>query len=113
MIAAAVAAIPGGLADAVVRLVVRDVERVVARELDHAPIRGWKAAALHFQLDLRRPLPADRREESGAPGRRQTLPELLESYLAHRPLPASVDRSRFVAEGLALLEAAEQAAVEG
>lgn len=113
LIAEAVAAIPGGLDDAVVRLVVRDVERVVARELDHAPIRAWKAAALHFQLDLRRPVPADRREESGAPGRRQTLPELLESYLAHRPLPASVDRARFVAEGLALLEAAEQAAAEG
>jgi DNA repair exonuclease SbcCD nuclease subunit len=113
LIAEAVAAIPDGVHDAVVRLVVRDIERVVARELDHAPIRAWKAAALHFQLDLRRPLPADAREESGAPRGRQTLPEMLESYLAHRPLPASVERSRFVAEGLALLEAAEQAAAEG
>jgi hypothetical protein len=113
LIASAVASLPGGIDEAVIRLVVRDVPRAVARELDHAPIRAWKAAALHFQLDLRRPLPTTRTEGSGAPGRRQTLPELLADYLAHRPLPTGVDRPSFVAEGLARLEAAERAAVEG
>ncbi len=113
LIASAVAGVPGGIADAVVRLVVRDVPRAVARELDHAPIRAWKASALHFQLDLRRPEPAGLRVGSAAPGRRQTLPELLEDYLAHRPLPASIDRPRFIETGLALLDDAEHAAVEG
>jgi DNA repair protein SbcD/Mre11 len=113
LIANAVADVPGGIADAVIRLVVRDVPRTVARELDHAPIRAWKAAALHFQLDLRRPAPHAREVGMGAPGKRQTLPELVEGYLAQRALPAGVDRKDFVAEGLALLDDAERAAAEG
>src|SRR5439155_1618738 len=41
--------------DQIVRLLVWDVERATARDLDHAAIRGYKARALNFQLDLRRP----------------------------------------------------------
>lgn len=106
-IAARLAAIPGGLADKVVRLVVRDVPRHVGRDIDHAAIRGYKAEALHFQLDLRRP--EDRRTVGvGAPGRRQTLPEIVAAYLAARPLPSEVDRETFVRMGTELLDAVER-----
>jgi hypothetical protein len=110
-IAARVAAVPGGIADQVVRLVVSGVPRHIARQLDHAAIRGWKAEALHFQLDLRRPEPS-RSTGVGSPGRRQTLPDLVEEYLTRRALPAGVDRPAFVREGRELVEAAERELVE-
>lgn len=111
-IAARVAAVPGGIADQVVRLVVRNVPRHVARDLDHAQVRAWKAAALQFQLDLRRPDPT-RVVGVGAPGRRQTLPEIVRDFLAHRLLPGGVDRARFVTSGVELLEQLEREALEG
>ncbi len=106
-----VAGAPGGITDQVVRLVVHDVPRHVARQLDHAAIREWKAEALHFHLDLRRPEPV-RSIGVGAPGRRQTLPEIVADYLARRPLPAEVDRAAFVRAGTALVEAAAAEGVE-
>lgn len=113
LLADAIAAAPGGIADAVVRLVVRNVPRPVARELDHAAIRQWKAAALHLHLDLRRPAPTAREVGMGAPGHRQTLAEMVEAFLRGRPLPGGVDREAFLAEGRAVLAEAEQAANEG
>jgi DNA repair exonuclease SbcCD nuclease subunit len=110
-IAARVAAVPGGIADQVVRLVVTNVPRHLARQLDHAVIRAWKSEALHFQLDLRRPEPT-RMTGIGSPGRRQTLPELVEEYLGARALPAEVDRARFVRAGRELVEAAEREMAE-
>ncbi|MDX2193576.1 MAG: DNA repair exonuclease [Gemmatimonadales bacterium] len=107
-LAEAIAAVPGGLADKVVRLVVDDVPRHVARELDHARLREWRAAALHFQLDLRRPGERRRDAVAGEPGRRRTLPELLRAHLAARPLPAELDRERFVALGTGALDAVLQ-----
>jgi DNA repair protein SbcD/Mre11 len=104
-IAARLAAVPGGLADKVVRLVVHDVPRHVVRELDHAAIRAAKATALHLHLDFRRPA-VQRVTGVGAPGARQTLSDVLRGYLRGRPLPERVDRERFVAEGVALLDAA-------
>jgi DNA repair protein SbcD/Mre11 len=104
--------VPGGIAAAVVRQVVRNVPRAVGRELDHARIRDWKAAALNFQLDLRRPGQPVRQQTSGAPGSRQTLAELLEEFLAHRALPAGLSREAFVTRGLALLSRVEHAAEE-
>ncbi len=107
----------GGLADdltgAVVRQVVRNVPRAVARELDHAAIREWKGRALHFQLDLRRPEPGAREVGMGAPGARRTLAEEVRVYLEGRKLPAGMDRDRFIAEGVGLLDEAERAAGEG
>jgi hypothetical protein len=111
-IAARVAALPGGIEDKIVRLVVRDVPRHVARQLDHAAVRTYKADALHFHLDLRRP-EVHREVGVGAPGRRQTLPEIVRGYLARRPLPAEVDRDEFVRAGAELMDAVEREAAAG
>lgn len=95
--------------DQVVRLVVYDVSRATARDLDHAAIRQDKARALNFQLDVRRP--AEHRVTAvGGPGRRQTLPDTLRDFLTRRPLDADLDRDEFVRLGVEYLE---QVAREG
>lgn len=105
LLADAVSGVTGGIEGAVVRQVIRNVPRPVARELDHGRIREWKASALQFQLDLRRPEVTGKRVGSGAPGHRLTLPEVVEQYLRERPLPASIDRDDFVQTGLQLFHA--------
>ena len=107
LIAERVAAISGGVADKVVRLRVQNIPRHVARELDHQAIRGLKSAALHFHLDLRRP-EINRIVGVGSPGRRQTLPELVRSFLERRPLPAELDREAFVRLGATLMDSVER-----
>lgn len=107
LIAERVAAVSGGVTDKIVRLRVHGIPRHVARELDHAAIRALKATALHFHLDLRRP-EVHRAVGTGAPGRRQTLPELVRSYLERRPLPAELDRATFVALGETLIDGVER-----
>jgi exonuclease SbcD len=96
------ATMPGGLDDAIVRLVIEQIPRHVVRELDHAGIRAAKARALHLQLDFRRP-ESERSIGVGAPGRRQTLPDLVREYLQRRPLPERLSRERFVSLGVDLL----------
>ncbi|UCD24065.1 MAG: DNA repair exonuclease [Gemmatimonadota bacterium] len=91
VLAERVASSPNGIADNIVRQVVFDVPRPIAREMDHQQIRELKATALHFNLDVRRPAPS-RVVGVGAPGRRQTLSELVTEYLARRTLTAEVDR---------------------
>ncbi len=98
--------IPGGIEGKIVRLKVYNVPRHIARELNHAAIRDYKAAALHFRFDLRRPEPR-RTVGIGTPGHRQTLPELVRSYLEQRPLPPHMDREEFVRLGTELIEVAE------
>jgi DNA repair exonuclease SbcCD nuclease subunit len=100
-------AVPGGVADRIVRLRVYDVPRHVARELDHAAVRAWKSEALHFHLDIRRP-EVHRTVGVGAPGRRQTLPDMVRDYLRGRPLPAELDREQFVRLGGDLMDAVER-----
>jgi hypothetical protein len=107
LIAERVRALPGGVEDRIVRLRVWNIPRHVARELDHPGIRALKSAALHFQLDLRRP-EIHRTVGMGAPGRRQTLPELVRGYLERRPLPAELDRETFVRLGESLMDAVER-----
>jgi DNA repair protein SbcD/Mre11 len=76
-------AVPGGIADKIVRLVVGDVPRSVFREVNHRRIREWKAQALHFHLDARAP-EVRRRTPAGAPARRQTLQEQVAGFLRNR-----------------------------
>ena len=99
-IAAHVAAAKPAIDGQIVRQLVFDVSRATARDLDHAAIRGYKARALHYQLDLRRP-EARRDETAGGPfAQRQTLPETVQTFLEHRPLDADLDRAEFVRLGV-------------
>src|SRR6185295_5449322 len=102
--------------DKVVRLMLRDVPRHVARDLDHRALREYRRVALHFNLDVRPP-ELTRRVASGAPGRPVTLAETLRERLRSRPLDADLDRERFVATGLEYLArvdaGAEATRVEG
>lgn len=89
----------------VVRLVVFDVSRATARDLDHAAIRGWKARALNFHLDLRRP-EETREVGMGAPARRQPLADVVRDFLGRRPLDADLPRDEFVRLGVSYVEQA-------
>jgi len=113
-IAARLAAVPAGIAGAVVRLVVQNVPRSLGHALDHGALRVHKAAALHLQLDLRRPDPYRRTVGVGAPaGRRPPLADVVADFLARRPLDADLDRARFVALGREALDAVERELQEG
>lgn len=107
LIAERLAALPGGIANRIVRLRVYDIPRHVARELNHAAVRAYKSEALHLHLDLRRP-EVHRMVGVGSPGRRQTLPEMVASYLERRPLPAELDRPAFVRLGRELMDSVER-----
>jgi hypothetical protein len=107
IIAIRLAAIPGGLSNKIIRLLVFDIPRHVARELSHTAIRSFKTEALHFHLDLRRP-EVRRMTGVGSPSGRQTLPELVASYLEGRPLPAELDREAFVRLGRDLMDSVER-----
>jgi DNA repair protein SbcD/Mre11 len=105
-IAARVKAARPAVDDQIVRLLVWDVSRATARDLDHAAIRGYKTRAFNFLLDVRRP---DVQRDVGAGalgGRRQTLPETVRGFLTRRPLDADLDRSAFVTLGVEYVEAA-------
>lgn len=94
--------------DAIVRLVIDDIPRHVARELDHAALREYRRRTLHFHLDCRRPEPIRLSAVSGAPGRRPSLAETLRDRLHARPLESNVDREALVRLGLKYLRDAEE-----
>ncbi len=106
-----VTAVPGGIDDQVVRQLVWNVPRYVARDLDHARIRDYKARALHYHLDIRRP-PPKRETGVGAPGARRTLMDIVEDALSRRLLDAQVDRGRLIALARGYLERVEREAGE-
>ena len=108
-IAGAVSHAKGGIDDKVVRLVVRDVPRHVLREIDHKAFREFQRRALHFDLDARRPEIVPR-HESGAPGRRPSLADILRESLRSRTLTSDIDRDRLVELGAHYLREAEQIA---
>ncbi len=110
LIRAAVEAIPGGIEDKIVRVLVWDLPRHVARELDHRQFRDYKRQALHFHLDTRRPEVA-RIQASGGPGRRPSLAEVVREKLQARPLENDIDRGELVDLGLRYLRDAENATV--
>ncbi len=106
-IAEVVESTPGGIDDKVVRLVVYDVPRHVARQLDHRRLRDFRRRALHFQLDTRRP-ETIRSSGRGAPGRRASLDELVRDKLRERIIPPDVDRDSLVELGVKYLKDAEE-----
>ena len=100
----------GGIDDKIVRLIVRDVPRHIARELDHKAIRDYKRRALNFHLDVRRP-DVLRLHGAGAPGRRPSLNEIVREKLLARPLDSDVDRTALVERAIAYLDEAQLIAV--
>ena len=96
----------GGIDDKVVRLVVRDLPRHIARDLDHKTLREYKRRALHFHLDTRRP-EIMRLSGQAAPGRRPSLAEVVREKLMNRVLESDIDRKELVALGLRYLSEAE------
>jgi DNA repair exonuclease SbcCD nuclease subunit len=98
--------VSGGIDDKIVRQVVRDVPRHIARELDHKALRELKRRALHYHLDTRRP-EVIRAVASGGPGRRPSLADTVRDHLQRRVMTADIDRDRLVALGLDYLREAE------
>ncbi|MBA2688794.1 MAG: DNA repair exonuclease [Gemmatimonadaceae bacterium] len=108
----AVESCDGGIADNIVRLVVRDVPRHVLREIDHKALREFQRKALHFQLDARRPdVMRHQATGSGAPGRRASLADTVREHLRSRAIVAGVDRDSLVDLGLKYLSEAENVAI--
>ena len=99
---------PGGLDEKIVRLVVQDVPRHIARELDHKSLREFKRRALHFHLDTRRP-EIIRVHGHGAPGRRPSLADTVREKLRGRLISGDLDREELVELGLRYLKEAENA----
>jgi hypothetical protein len=97
-IAERLAAVPDGIDEQIVRQVVYNVARITAREIDHAAVRAYKASALHYRLDLRRPAPTHTTTVLER-GHRQPLGTLVQEYLHARPLPPGVPRDRVVELG--------------
>ena len=112
LVAEAVANVPGGITDEVVRQVVYNVPRSVGRAMNYQTVRAYKAQALHYQLDLRRP-EIQRQVGVGSPGRRQTLPEIVETYLNRRDLPADIERDALVQTGTQIMTAIEREWAQG
>ena len=105
----AVESLEGGIAGKIVRQVVTDVPRVVVREMNHRRVREWKAEALHFHLDPRPP-EVRRRVAVGAPARRLSLKEQVESFLGQwTPTREEIEKERLVAMGGEYIERAAEA----
>ena len=75
-----IADVPGGIADKLVRIVITDITRELFRDLDHRRLREYRAEALHFHVDPRRP-EVRRVVGFGVPGQRRTLDEEMVEFL--------------------------------
>ncbi len=101
----------GTINDKIVRQLIFDVPRHVARELDHKAVREYKRRALHYHLDPRRPETA-RASVPGAAGRRASLADTVRDKLWSRPIPPDIDRDALVDLGLQYLQNADAAETE-
>ncbi|MEY4608850.1 MAG: hypothetical protein RL625_1067 [Gemmatimonadota bacterium] len=102
----AIARIPGGIDEKIVRVVGRDVPRHIARSLDHRALRELARRATHLHLDLRRP-ELVRPRAALTTGRRPSLDETLRATLQSRALPSGLAREALVSLGMRYLEEAE------
>jgi len=108
-IASAVERCPeGGIEGKIVRLVVKEVQRHVVREMDHQKLREYQRRALHFVLDARRSEAIrPQLSESGAPGHRPSLADTLREALRGRVISSDIERDRLVELGAHYLREAE------
>jgi DNA repair exonuclease SbcCD nuclease subunit len=102
----AVEKVKGGIEDKVIRLVVKDIPRQIARELDHRALREYKRRALSFLLDTRKP-DVTRRSAAGGPSRRPSVVEVVREQLSTRQIPPDLERERLVELGLKYLDDAD------
>ena len=109
-ISATVESCDGGIDDRIVRLIVRDVQRHILRDIDHRRIREFKRRALNFLLDARRPEPVRLLASGGAPGRRASLAETVKAMLETRDVTPGIDRKALVELGLFYLNEADRLA---
>lgn len=109
-ISATVERCEGGIDDRIVRLIVRDVQRHILRDIDHRRIREFKRRALNFLLDARRPEPVRLLAAGGAPGRRASLAETVKAMLESRDVTPGIDRKALVELGLFYLNEADRLA---
>jgi exonuclease SbcD len=108
-IASRMDAVETGVEERIIRLMIRNVPRHIARELDQTALRDFKRRALHFQLDTRKPdVITTRTTTGGAPSRRATLEEMVAERLRERVLPVGVERDALVTLGLRYLTEAEE-----
>lgn len=105
-IAKTIEKVKGGIDDKVVRLIVRDIPRQVARELDHKALREYKRRALSFNLDTRKP-EVRRRDLAGAPARRPSVADVVREQLSARAIPPDLDRAQLVDLGMKYLDQAD------
>ncbi|HYC52034.1 MAG TPA: exonuclease SbcCD subunit D [Gemmatimonadaceae bacterium] len=106
IVARTIERVRGGIADKIVRLVIRDIPRQVSRELDHRVIREYKRQALSFILDARKP-ESTRRDAAGAPARRPSVVDVVREQLSARQMPPDLDRGRLVELGMKYLNDAD------
>jgi DNA repair protein SbcD/Mre11 len=90
----------------IVRVVLKDVQRHILRELNHPALREYQRRALHFQLDARRP-ELERLAASEVTGRKLSLTEIVRENLQKREIESDLDREALVTLGLGYLKDAE------
>lgn len=92
-----VESLKGGIDGRIVRLIMDDVPRDLFRDLDHRRLRDYRARALHFHLDARRPArrPQDPSQPSVPP---RPLDEEAVDFLSEvwQPTSGDIERTRLV-----------------
>ena len=107
-IARRIRGVKGGIEDQVVRQLVDEIPRLVGRDMKHEAIREYRATALHYHLDQRRP---DSRREvgvGGPGGKPRSLADIVVEYLERRPVTPGLVRDALVAAGRRYVEQAER-----
>ncbi len=106
---ATIGKVRGGIDDAVVRLFVNNLPKHIQRELDPKKLRDYRARALNFQFEPRKPDALASRRGEGAPGGRRTrsLADLVTEHFRGRALDPDLDREALVTLALQYLAAAD------
>lgn len=99
MIQNRVGSISGGHENKIVRLVIENLHRSVQADLDFAAIRGIRAEALHFELQLRPPGKVSRSLSATDPGVARPLEEEWDEFVRSYETPAGVEREHLVTLG--------------
>ncbi len=90
--------IPGGIDDAMVRLLVRNIGNDVKRELDYKAIKRFQARAMNLHIDYRRPDRQSQLVTIGPDGRGRTLEAIAAEYFAR------IGKAHLVTKAVELLQ---------